>query len=336
MRALPVITLLLMLFGAKESSAEGFEAKTMRENLSPREVERPLLIGRGWFEVDLGLDVKNSTGYWDSQGEPQEFEHARFLYTTESLAVRYGVTRHAEIGFAIPYHYARLTNDLLNTDTSQLGMGDPSFYYRYELYRSYAPTTSVVIQARYKGPAGQESPASILGGPNDFKTFIMTTGTPDLDLAVGAKRQIGPASIEVGGGYTRRFSGLAMYISETDTGQFVGRIKPGDLFHAEIGGLLQLGPAALGADLLWEMRQITMLGTTSTGFFPNKNLDPVDDSDGSALDLGLKGILNLTRGVDLVAGVGIPLQGEDFQFFPIEDLHPTRGLTYSGLLKLRY
>jgi hypothetical protein len=40
--------------------------------------------------------------------------------------------------------------------------------------------------------------------------------------------------------------------------------------------------------------------------------------------------------VDLIGGVSIPLRGEDLQFFPIEDIHPTRGNTYTGMFAFRY
>ena len=36
--------------------AAGFEAKTMRSTMPSREVERGLIIGRGWLEFGLGMD----------------------------------------------------------------------------------------------------------------------------------------------------------------------------------------------------------------------------------------------------------------------------------------
>ena len=46
--------------------------------------------------------------------------------------------------------------------------------------------------------------------------------------------------------------------------------------------------------------------------------------------------LHITRGVDLVGSALVPIRGEDLGFFPIEDIHPTRGNTYSGTLEFRY
>jgi hypothetical protein len=47
-------------------------------------------------------------------------------------------------------------------------------------------------------------------------------------------------------------------------------------------------------------------------------------------------VFNLTRGFDIDLGVSVPVVGEDLQFFPIEDIHPTRGVTYSGTLEARF
>ena len=62
----------------------------------------------------------------------------------------------------------------------------------------------------------------------------------------------------------------------------------------------------------------------------------VEDSDGWSLDLTPGVVLNLTRGVDVDLAATLPLRGEDLQFFPIEDLEPTRGLTFHGAVELRY
>jgi hypothetical protein len=84
------------------------------------------------------------------------------------------------------------------------------------------------------------------------------------------------------------------------------------------------------------MRKKTLMGTASPGLFADKNLKPMDGSDGSAVDMTTGVLANVTRGVDLIFDVSVPLSGEDLQFFPIEDIHPTRGTTYRTALELRY
>ena len=56
----------------------------------------------------------------------------------------------------------------------------------------------------------------------------------------------------------------------------------------------------------------------------------------STVDGQIGAVLNLTRGVDVLVDVRRSIKGEDLQFFPIEQIHPTRGTTFSTALELRY
>ena len=132
LRAL-LIVFTMPLFG--DAFAGGFEAKTMRDALSAREVERPLVIGKGWLELNLGYDVKNSSGFWDADGKAQDFTDAQWLYSTQRATLRYGISKRAEFWWVLPTHYARITNTNLDTNTDRYGMGDPSFGYRLEYTR---------------------------------------------------------------------------------------------------------------------------------------------------------------------------------------------------------
>ena len=318
------------------ASAGGFEAKTMRDSLAAREVERPLVIGKGWLEAAIGYDYKSTDGYWDDEGEAQTFDHAAWTYATQSLTVRYGIAKRAELWWRLPFHSARLTNDELGTDTSTFGMGDPSFGYRLEIYRSAAPTTSVIVETFYKAPAGDDSPGNFIGGPNTFSNIVLTTGTPDLGVGLQGKRQVGPFALTLGARYTHRFSAAVGYLIETEYHQFQARIKPGDLIEYDADLMIQLGPVALHNKWLFCQRMETRIGTASNDLFGSANLKPVEGSDGSSIDAEFGAVVNVTRGVDVRFDIKRSISGEDLQFFPIEQIHPTRGTTYSTALELRY
>ena len=321
---------------SSDALAAGFEAKTMRDSLSAREVERGLLIGKGWLEFGLGTDVKQSKGAWGSDRSEVDWSSTEWLYTTQRLDLRYGITRRGEFTWQIKTHYLRLTNSELETDTAQFGIGDPSFGYKYEVFRTMAPLTSVIAYADYKAPAGNESPGNYVGGPTTFTSFVTTTGTPDLEVGMRGKRQVGPVAVTLGGAYVRRFSSVVQYAIETEFNQFQGRIKPGDEIHLDGSVMLQAGPVALHGGALYVSRDELKLGNTAAGWSPSANLKPQTDSDGWSLDAQAGAIVSITRGVDIVLGVQLPLQGEDLMYFPIEDLHPTRGTTYSGTFEFRY
>jgi hypothetical protein len=327
---------LLALSVGGTASAGGFEAKTMRAALSAREVERPLVIGKGWLEAGIGYAVKNAKGYWDAEGEAADFEDAEWLYSTQSLTIRYGLARRSELWWRVPMHYARLKNETLGTDTSAFGLGDPSFGYRLELYRSSAPTTSVVGEVFYKAPAGDDSPGNFIGGPNTFNNIVMSTGTPDMGVALRGKRQVGPFAVTVGAKYTHRFSAAVGYLIETEFHQFQARIKPGDLVDYDAGVMVQVGPVAIHNTWFFQNRMETRIGTASDTLLGEANLVPVEGSDGAAVDTAIGVLCHLTRGIDLSFDVRQSLSGEDLQFFPIEQIHPTRGTTYSTAIELRY
>lgn len=317
------------------AEAAGFQAKTMRAPLSAVEVERPLVIGRGWMEFGLGADVKVATGQWSAEGEVEAFDSARWLYTTERLDLRYGISRRAEFWAKIPFHYVRLTNEKLGTDTRDFGIGDPRMGWKLEWLRKDAPTTSLITDLSFKVPAGSEAPGTFIGGPNTVSAFIQSTGTADAALHVRGRQQFGPVAVTAGIGYVHRFSGVTQYVVEREQLQFLGRFKPGDEVQLSLEPMLQLGPAAISAEVAYELRQAVRTGTTSGGIFPDGHLDPIEGTDGQQLDVTPALTLNVTRGVDVRGAVGIPLMGEDL-LFPLEDVTPTYGLTYSGTVEFRY
>jgi len=81
---------------------------------------------------------------------------------------------------------------------------------------------------------------------------------------------------------------------------------------------------------------VTRIGPSASGLFPAKDLRAEEGSDGVSVDVLASGTIHLARRVDAVAAVTVPMKGEDLMYFPIEDLHPTRGNTYSGTIEFRY
>ncbi len=316
--------------------AAGFQAKTMREPLAAREVERPLVIGRGWLELGLGADWKVATEQWDEEGEPLSMGGATWTYGVAKADLRYGITRRGELYGTVKWHHAQLENPELGTDTVQRGFGDPRFGYRYELFRGMAPLTSIVAHVEYKAPAANESPGNNIGGPTTFQSIVLTTGTPDAELGAHIKRQAGPFALTIGGAYVRRFSGVVQYVVDAEYYQFNGRIKPGDIRKVDGELMLQAGPIVLLGGSMVQIRDVVKVGASSGGLFPAKELPVVEGTDGWQWDAWLGAIGQVSRGVDLVFKTTLPVRGEDHRYFPIEDLHPSRGITWSGAVELRY
>ena len=328
--------LLSLLAASPEATAAGLQAKTMRAPLAAVEVERPLVIGKGWLEGSLGYEQKLADGAWSSSGEAVQWKSAQWLYTTERLGVRYGFTRSTEFYWDIPFHYARLKNDALGTDTEGFGIGEPKFGWKWEMFNRNIPTSSIVLDLQYKMPTGQETAGTYVGGPNTFSTIPMSTGQADLAMFLRGKRQFGPVALEGAVGWVNRFSGVSQFVVEVDQYQFSGRFKPGSEVRAELSPMVQLGPVALRGDLVYRRWFEAAVGTTAPGFFVDANLDPIAGSDGWAVDAGWGLVMNINRGLDILATASVPLRGEDLLFFPLESISPTRGLTLSTSVELRY
>ncbi len=328
--------LLSLLATLPTADAAGFQIKTMRAPLSAVEVERPLVIGKGWLELGLGYDHKEADGAWTADGQALQWSGARWLYTTERLSVRYGISRSGELYWDVPFHYVRLTNDDLGTDTSSFGIGEPRFGWKLELFNRAIPTTSLIVDLQYKMPTGTEAAGTYVGGPNTVVGFPMSTGQADLAGFVRGKQQFGPFALAGSVGYVHRFSGVSQFVVEVSEYQFSGRFKPGSEIRAELSPMLQLGPVALHGDAVFRQWFSASLGTTAGGFFVDENLDVVEGSDGWSFDAGGGVVVNATRGVDILASAMVPIRGEDLYFFPLEGISPTRGVTFSTSVELRY
>lgn len=314
--------------------AAGFQQKTMRVPLAVTEVERPLILGRGWLELGLGVDVKDAAGAWTAGGEPRGFgdDATGWLYTTERVDVRYGITRHAELYARVPIHYARLTG--AGAATTAFGLGDPVAGGRLEWFRKQAPTTSITSDLYAKLPAGPEAPGSTVGTPARTTGVPLSTGTFDAGVEMAGKHQLGPVAVTAGIAYTHRFSGVTQYRLDIDDAPYAGRFKPGDEVRLRVEPVIQLGPVAVAAEVAYVRRAMAAIGTS--GGASGSELTAVAGSDGWAVDVTPGFTVNVTRGFDLHAGVGVPIRGEDLVFFPLEDLTPTRGLLWSGGMELRY
>lgn len=329
----------LLLLCAMPAFAGGFQAGNGHAAMATTEVERSLVLARGWTEVEVGVGVKGTSGYWAEDGSKATFPGrdgaaARWLYSTEDLDIRYGITRYAEIYANVPFHYVRLTNQREGADASRFGLGDPRIGWKIEWFRKHAPTASVITDLFVRVPVAGGSPGSALGGTDAEGNLPLSTGTVAIGIELAGKQQFGPIALTGGVGYTHSFAGITEYGVELAGKEVSGEFKPGDEMRLRLAPVIQVGPIAVGTEIRYVQRAFAAISTTN-GPAPRELL-PLDSSDGWALDLAPELTANVTRGVDLHAAVCIPVRGEDVLYFPLEELTPTRGLTWSGSVEIRY
>jgi len=331
--------LVVAALGLAPDAHAQWQSKTMRDPLPGREVERPLVLPKGWVQISFGYDQHLGVGQWTPEGKVERFDQAHWQLHTEHVRIAYGVSKNAELWWTIPFHQALLTNDDWDDDEALFdhSLGDQYFGWRLHILHTEAPASSWMFDTWYKAPTAQESPANYIGGPLNVSNIIFTTGTPDWYLGTAYKRQFGPIAATATAGYLHRFSSVVQYLVELNEFQFNGRMKPGDQVRLQLEVMLQAGPLAIGVRPEYEVRLKTKMGTTSGDFLnPNRNRDVVPGSGGQALDLRSWVKLNATRGFDVAGYYVHPLLGEDLLFFPIEDLHPTYGPTFGGFVEARF
>ncbi len=323
-----------------EAAASGLQAKTNRELYPARQVERPLVLAKGWLQIGLGTAAKVASGQWNREGTFETFAslpaQPSFTHTTQQLTVAYGLTRHGELTADFRTHWVSLGSRGQPQGITQFGLGDPRFGYRWELYRSLAPLTSIVAVGEAKLPMGNQSPGTPLEGQYAFDRVVLSTGTPDLKLGLEGKRQLGPTSFSFGAAWVRRFSGVVDYDPMGGISPGTRRFKPGDLTLLDADLTLQLGAVALRGGAGFLLRQQALVAPAGASIFEEEAVVAMEETGGWGLDLDTGARIHVSRGVDLTLGALVPLKGEDRIFYPAEDLTSTYGVTYSGSLDVRF
>lgn len=320
---------LLLLSAVPFVYAEAGEPAIVRVPVAAAEVDRPLVLGKGWLEASVGVDFKRATGAWTTEGEAVEWDDATWTHTTERVSARYGVSRDVELYASLPFHYVELRTSAVDNPAA-FGLGEPVLGARYQFFTRQIPTSSVLFDVKAKVPTSSGSAGTYIG-QDPMAGFAMSTGQADLALAVRGKQQLGPFAATASLAFVQRFASidaLAVYVGEQ---RMDGRFKPGNEVEVTLSPMLQLGPMALRGDFVYRQ------------WFPAAVLGPsggaeatlVPDSDGWGVDAGGGLIVHAARAVDLELSVRVPVRGESLAFFPLESLSPTRGATYAGAVRLR-
>lgn len=207
-----VVFLLAMPSGAWAQA----QPKRSRAPFSALEVERSLVLPKGWFEIALvhlsgrgEMDTADGlSGSWAVHGQ--------------ELSARVGLARRLELFAALPVHEV----------PGEGVMGDASFGGRWELAGTDLPSTSLAVELGFGGASGRNPP--VLGWVQDGEislTFI--GGHPSGWVSSAVRRQFGPLAVGVRG------EGRVLMGKELDV---VGWVGPSGWLSLEGLMLLQGGP----------------------------------------------------------------------------------------------
>ncbi|MCB9674934.1 MAG: hypothetical protein H6737_07450 [Alphaproteobacteria bacterium] len=287
----------------------GFGVRSSREPLPSREVERSVVLPKGWTELDLSADLASATKSWDADGAPALLE-VPWRTQTVAAGVRYGVAPGVELFGTLPWR--RASGYVVQTGFATAEVGG-----RLALERSEAPFHSVGLEVAGRVPIGFDGGSLETPGKVPF-----ATGTGDLRLAVDARRGMDGLLFRGRVEAMRRFAGRV--------GWRDGRVKPGDQAAAEAEVLVQAGPIAFGPSARGVVR-----GPVRTAA-PGESLFPVRGSAGTNVDVAGRLLVHLTRGAELEGRLGWAVLGQDDTFVRLDELHPARSHTAGASVRARW
>jgi hypothetical protein len=290
----------------------GLGVRTSREPLPSREIEKSVVLPKGWTELELDLARASARDAWGSDGRPVPLD-APWRTTRAAATVRYGLAPGWEVFGTLPLVVAEPTPDTpVQTGFSTVEVGS-----RVALERSEAPFHSVAVAVVGRLPLG------FAGGDLDGGARVpLTTGTGDVQLQLAARRAWSGLRFEVGLTAMHRFAGDVRWVN----GGAGGRVKPGDVATAGGEVLVQAGPLAFGPAIRAVARAAVRVDDGGI-------LVPVRRSGGGSVDTGGRLLVHLTRGVELEARLAWVVVGEDRDFVRLDELHPAR--TRTGALAAR-
>lgn len=286
----------LLLFA--QVAAAGLHAKPSRAPLPAREVERGLVLPKGWTEVGVDLARKVADERWTASGAT-EVAPARYARWTQVVRLRHGVAPGLELWVTVPWHQARLGS------ASVAGLGDAAFGARIGLGDREPPRRALALELAWESASATEVP------------IALGVGTPECEIALAGRAEIGALALSARGGYAARLPGPVRWLP--------GTIDPGDLVRGRLDARFQFGPFVALAQ-----PTVTARGDTVVSGVRAR------DSGGIAVDVRVGGLVALTRAVEVGFDRAWPLIGQDAEFWTVDELHPMRGATWTAAWVVRF
>jgi hypothetical protein len=287
---------------------------TSREPLPAREVERPVVLPRGWSQLQMAIRWRKVEALWNGGA-------ANHQITTFEPEVRHGLARGVDVGIVVPAHVVDRPTRRSFGPAERSSLGDPALLVHLALLRTEPPNSSIALALHHSSPAG--------GLPH-------TLGAPATRAALVARRQVGGIGITADAGYQRRWAAPARWLPpslQEDGPNPV--VALGDVVDLSVEILLQGGPLVLALRPSYQATQATRLGRGPV-VFPAETFLPVVEGGTSQSDLGWRVTTVASRGLSLSMMAEHPLHGRAGLFFPLERISPGRATTWASRVDVRW
>lgn len=326
----PLLSLLLALSSTADAGV--FTQKTMQDPWPERQIQRPMVLPKGWTETSLGYDHKftrwtvDSTRTWHRLQNDARWDHGRL-----NLTLAHGFSRQIMLWVNLPiFVHSRLQSDL-GTDIRAGGFGDASAGLRVQPW--HLPMWSMAFEIDLKTPSGSEWPGNYQGGAAATSTFLLGTGITNVGInarfRLHTNRWYG-ADLELGG--RLKLPAVVGYVVE-DGGFGNGWLDPGDELWMHVAANGQLGSdVSFGADFWLSARGRYRMGTSGPGAF-RTNLSTIAGSSGVFTDFGAHLSWEPFDHLELQARARHPIQYADVTLFShlgLDEFSPQPGWTFGG------
>lgn len=302
-----------------------FTHKTMQGPWPERQVQRGLVLPKGWLEVGLAADTKQSDDYRGTDGviRPQP-PGVNWRYSRLWLEIRQGFSSRVSLYARVPWVMSEL-QPVGGNEIQTIAMGDAHTGLVFQPWDT--GPHSVAFSADLKAPSGVEWPSGA-GGPQQTVSFLTGTGITNVGLFAHGKVVAGTwgsASMDVG--YVHKFPGIVGYVIQVD-GFGNGYLNPGN--EVRLGGSLtgQMGSMiAVTAGANWWAQGEAQIGISGPGT-SSLQLSPIRHTSGDWLDGSLAISVEPTQHWEFELNAEQQLLGSDtrpFAHLGLEEFSPQPG-----------
>ena len=192
--------------------ANPFGEKTMQPAWSPQQVDRMLIMPKGWMQLQLSIDSKYSSAQRGLTGDKipleadQYWSYSRmWLNFTHAFSTRTMMYMHIPI---VRAQFQPSSGDAITT----MALGDvhSGVFFQPTLLKH-----SLALQVDVKSPSGVEWPSGRRGGPSDINGFLTGTGLTNLGVTAHGKVKASQRyAVHLSAGYIIKFPGIVGYVVE--------------------------------------------------------------------------------------------------------------------------
>jgi hypothetical protein len=309
----------------------------MQGDFPQLEIERELVLPKGWLELSVAGDQKVSTNYRDEVGALKPRSNGTvWTYRQTWLRIEQGFSNRATLYAHIPMVRASLENDS-GVYTQTRAMGDVHAGIRFQ--PQLGVQTKLAFELDLKTPSGLEWPSDFIGGSNNTTSFLTGTGVTNLGVDIHGRQVFNDTlALDARIGYTHKFPSVVGYVLETG-GFGNGWLNPGNETRLQGSLICQVGPRlTLHGDLRHSTRLAHRTGTSGSSTI-EVDLDTLTGTESQYFDAGGGLQLAVNTNLEIRAQALGQVSGTDTRTFAhlgLEELSPQPGVTSELEVVLRW